>query len=349
LPADAIAGQIKSDEEVVFFPTCAVASEDGAIWKVPVHGWIFEPEHDSLRRNLLLASLAASLGLGVDEARSEVFVRRARLFLADNERGKRIAIELAGQRFEVGESGANGHFSGVIELARDALPARLEAPQWLSFAAVLAADDERRYEGRCQLVAPEGVSVISDIDDTVKVSHVLDRRKLLEATFTRPFEAVPRMAYAFRAWAEAGAVFHYVSSSPWQLYPELEAFLRAEGFPAGSFHLKEVRLKDRTFLDLFAPAEETKPPLIEALLERCPGRRFLLVGDSGEHDPEVYGAVARRAPERIHGVLIRRVEGADNSEARFDAAFADLPRELWRVFEDPRRIVTALGAAATAD
>ena len=52
-------------------------------------------------------------------------------------------------------------------------------------------------------------------------------------------------------------------------------------YPAGAFHLKHVRLKDRTLLNLFKDGDETKPPVIEEILARHPERRFVLVGDSG--------------------------------------------------------------------
>ena len=62
---------------------------------------------------------------------------------------------------------------------------------------------------------------------TVKVSNVLNKRELLANTFLREFTPIEGMAALFRRWGRAhGAVFHYVSASPWQLQPELQAFLQ---------------------------------------------------------------------------------------------------------------------------
>ena len=41
---------IRSDERVVFFPTAATLTADGLSWKIPIHGWIFEPEEGDLAR-----------------------------------------------------------------------------------------------------------------------------------------------------------------------------------------------------------------------------------------------------------------------------------------------------------
>jgi phosphatidate phosphatase APP1 len=200
---------------------------------------------------------------------------------------------------------------------------------------VTSEDDARHFRGEVLLPPRHGVSVISDIDDTIKVSDVRDRRKLLRRTFVLPFEAVPGMAAAYTAWAEGGATFHYVSSSPWPLYEPLEQFASREGFPVGAYYLKPFGLRDRSLLDLFKSASETKPPVIRAILDRYPRHRFVLVGDSGEKDPEVYGLIARERPAQLLHIFIRRIDGADNREERFAKAFAGLPAAQWTLFSDP--------------
>jgi phosphatidate phosphatase APP1 len=141
------------------------------------------------------------------------------------------------------------------------------------------------------------------------------------------------MAGLYQRWAADGAAFHYVSSSPWQLYEPLAQFARDAGFPEGVFHMKKVRLKDRSILRLFDDPFDTKPPVIRELLERYPHRRFILVGDSGEKDPEVYGAIARQFPEQVMAIYIRDVTGEDASAQRYRAAFRDTAPETWRVFQ----------------
>lgn len=330
------ASPIKNDEEVTFFPTFGCFAPEREVWVLHVHGWIFEPEADSMVRNAGLVALRRLLGLEEDEVASVIFDERARPFLVDNERGKEISIRLGGRCYAVGVSRANGHFQGTVPIAADEV-ARLRADQnsdngWLRFEAVTREDDTRVFGGRVQLIEPTGLSVISDIDDTIKISEVADRKALLRNTFCRRFEAVPGMAETYRSWAAAGARFHYVSASPWQLYEPLRAFLETEGFPAGSFHFKNFRLKDSTALDLFASPEEWKLEQIAPILAAFLGRRFVLVGDSGEKDPEVYGALARKYPEQIVRIFIRDVSGTDADAARFQRVFGGLPEQTWIVF-----------------
>ena len=328
------ASEIKSDEEIVFFPTAARLAADGAAWVLPIHAWVFEPEAESLWRRATLKALTESLGLEEEDTASDIFKRRARWLMVDNERGKSLKITLAPGAFLPGVTAANGQLKSELRLTRLA-PGEEPASRWLEFTARLPDGDDRSFQGRIQLVAPRGLSVISDIDDTVKVSEVTDKRALLVNSFLKPFAAVPGMAEAYGRWAAGGAVFHYVSSSPWQFYPELADFMAAAGLPAGSFHLRAFRFRDESFFNLFASSEETKPPQIEALLAAFPGRDFILVGDSGEKDPEIYGEIARKHPGRIAAIYIRRVTPEAAEDARYLEAFADLPPGLWLLFDDP--------------
>ncbi|MBI4860622.1 MAG: App1 family protein, partial [Candidatus Riflebacteria bacterium] len=205
----------------------------------------------------------------------------------------------------------------------------------LGFDALLGEGDSRRFEGSAALVGKRGVSVISDIDDTVKVTDVANRRELLANTFIRPFKAVAGMADAYACWARAGAAFHFVSSSPWQLYPSLVEFFDQERFPRAALHLKLFRFKDSSVLSLLDKPEKHKIPTIEAIIGRFPERTFVLVGDSTEKDPEIYGEIARKHRDRVGAIFIRGVPPSDVPLARFDSAFKDLPRALWTVFHDP--------------
>ncbi len=337
LPLRVESSELRSDESILFFPTAARLSEDGAAWQVPVHAWVFEMELNSLWRRPLLNGLVEALGLEGDAADSEVFRARARWFLADNERGKAVTVTLSEDTRPLGLTRANGHLRGEVRLQRITDAAEQQS-FWLSYTAELPAGDSRVFRGETLFVPPQGLSVISDIDDTIKISQVRDKKALLRNSFLEPFRAVPGMAAAYARLAEADAVFHYVSSSPWQLYPPLAAFLDQAGFPRGSFHLRDFRLKDESFFNLFKSSQVTKPPVIEGLLAAYPQRRFVLIGDSGEVDPEIYGEIARRHPARIAAIYIRRVTPGDRNAERYGAAFAGLPDELWALFDDPRTI-----------
>jgi hypothetical protein len=334
---------IRDDEEVIFFPTLGRLSADGSTWVLDLHGWIFEREEGSWIRGGIHDLFVELAGLDMDPGEEALFRKRAGLFLADNERGKEIAIRVGEQVHRLEASEANGHFRGTLNLSRQeaarlASPAGAGGASSLAFQAVTPKGDERRFRGTVHLLEPEGVSVISDIDDTIKVSEVGDTKALLRNTFLRDFRAVPGMADLYRRWAKQGASFHYLTASQWQLYEPLAEFIAAEEFPAGTFHMKLFRLKDDTRTSLFTPPSEHKLPAIQSLVEAYPRRRFILVGDAGEADPEIFGKAYHAHPGRIDRLLIRDVTGGDGASARYQEAFKGVPPEKWQVFAAPEEV-----------
>jgi phosphatidate phosphatase APP1 len=188
------------------------------------------------------------------------------------------------------------------------------------------------------MVGPRGPSVICDIDDTIKDSQVSDKRALLRNTFLNEFRTVRGMPELYRRFAAEGAAFHFVSSSPWQLYPPLEAFSHAAGFPEASLELRRVHLKGLGALELVSDPMKTKSPAIESLLAAYPSRRFCLIGDSGEEDPEVYGESARRHPEQVACIFIRNVTHDTGDAARYRAAFRGVDPGRWHLFTEPEQL-----------
>lgn len=336
--ADELVSDIAPDETVVFFPTSGWLDSAKQEWHLPVHGWIYEPEDSVTRKAALERILEEGFELSVNAQTGENFSRRLNLLLADNERGKRIVVRLAGSNYELPESAENGHFKKTIVIPA-AEAAKRSQSGFVHYTAVTGDAEAREFSGTVRLLKPDGFSIISDIDDTVKVSNVTDRRALLEHTFLLDFVAAPGMAELYREWSGEGTGLHFVSSSPWQLYEPLGEFLDRHGFPWATFSLKSVRFRDDTLLDLFKKGTETKPAAIKEILDRYPGRQFILVGDSGEQDPEVYASLLRERPDQVVKIYIRNVteESADN--ARFTSLFDGIDRDRWQLFEDPATLV----------
>jgi phosphatidate phosphatase APP1 len=332
-PPDLAAG-----EEVVFFPSFGRLDEGGATWALDVRGWVYDPTHDGRVRSRLLELLCHALEVREQEPEIPLLRERMQPFLVNGQRGRRVRVRVGGRAFTLRASGRDGYFGGTVRLPAAEAAALAAGGDWLSFEAVTAAGDARHFPGRARLVGATGLTVVSDIDDTVKVSEVHDHRALLANTFLREFRPVPGMADLYRRWAEAGAVFHYVSASPWQLYAPLSEFLRLHDFPAGTFHLKSFRPRGTGLRKILANPEKTKRRAAAAVLEAFPRRRFVLVGDSGERDPEMYAGLARDYPGRVARVLIRDVTGDGPRAERFREAFEGLPDGLWHVFQEPREI-----------
>jgi len=340
---------------IVLFPTYARQAAGGRCWRITVAGMAIRPlPRTSRRRAMAVAVLKRVMGLDDEQCAAPVFQQRSASFLFQRLVGRHVRCGVGGLQFTAGQTDRIGHFATTIDIDADRITGLGDRTPgtWLPTSAWLDDDDDAEPEagdaagagiasGIVHLVPERGASVISDIDDTVKLSNVANRRELLANTFLREFVAVPGIGPIYRQWEEEGVAFHYVSSSPWQLADSLSGFFRDVGLPSGSLHLKLFRLKDSTPLGWLPSRKRSKRRAIERILADFPARRFLLVGDSGERDPEVYAQVARRHPGRIAGVMIRRVEGPrPATEKRFARLERRLPAGLVRVFTDAEELAT---------
>ncbi|KAF9960753.1 hypothetical protein BGZ65_011774 [Modicella reniformis] len=162
--------------------------------------------------------------------------------------------------------------------------------------------------GVVNLIDPKGISIISDIDDTIKETNVTaGARIILRNTFLRDMQDVKGMADVYRKWCNQGAAVHYVSNSPWQLIPSLLQFFHNHRFPPGSAHL---RLHGNVIKTYFMQPGENKRKAIREILEDFPERKFILVGDSGEIDMEIYTAMAVKYPYQVQKIFIRDITTA---------------------------------------
>ncbi|KAF3915508.1 hypothetical protein ABW21_db0202930 [Orbilia brochopaga] len=158
-----------------------------------------------------------------------------------------------------------------------------------------------------QLLESHGISLISDIDDTIKDSAVTAGvREMARNVFVRDYNTltIPGITELYNTLAFLDVPIHYVSNSPWQLYPLIREYFKAANLPSGSFHLKQYQ---SVMQGLFEPVADRKKGSLERILQDFPDRRFIMVGDSGEADLEVYVAVALANPGRIKAIFIRDV------------------------------------------
>ena len=112
--------------------------------------------------------------------------------------------------------------------------------------------------------------------------------------------------------------------------------LPAAGFPPATYHLRRVRLKDSSILSLLADPLKAKLPLIESLFTDYPHRTFVLVGDSGERDPEIYGELARRHPDQVARIFLRDVTGEPANRSDTSVLFRTCPRKSGASFRTRR-------------
>lgn len=184
-----------------------------------------------------------------------------------------------------------------------------------------APDHRATSIGRVLLPAAAEFGVISDIDDTIvqtgATSLVTMIRSVINNAAARlPFEGV---ADLYRALHRDRNPIFYVSSSPWNLYELLEDFMSIQAIPLGPMFLQDWGLDRDTFI--MDPHERHKLAQIQLLLEYYPDLRFVLIGDSGQKDPEIYLRVMQLHPQRVIAAFIRDVTNdvRDQAVARIAA------------------------------
>lgn len=209
------------------------------------------------------------------------------------------------------ETNDAGHFS--MRASLDFVPTHVR---------VLANEDLSTVQ-EVEITEDEGISVISDIDDTIKHSSIsLGAREIFRNTFIRDLKGLT--IDGVREWYselhKMGVCFHYCSNSPWQLFPVIATFFRHAGLPPGSLHLKQY---SGMLQGIFEPVAERKKGTLDKILRDFPERRFILIGDSGEADLEVYTDLAIANPGRVIGVFIRDVTTPEKA-GYFDATMTSL-------------------------
>ncbi len=183
------------------------------------------------------------------------------------------------------------------------------------------------------LIPPESarLAVISDIDDTVLRSDAVNllrmaRNVLLGNALTRlPFPGVAAFYRALFGGPDGSMMnpLFFVSSSPWNLYDLLSQFFHLHHIPVGPvLLLRNWGISEEELLP--TRNRQYKLRTIERILDTYPDLPFVLIGDSGQQDPEVYAEVVHRYPDRIAAVYIRNVSRAvGRSEA-----IAELAQEV---------------------
>jgi phosphatidate phosphatase APP1 len=156
--------------------------------------------------------------------------------------------------------------------------------------------------------------VISDIDDTVIRTNATSMVRMFRATFlenarTRlPFPGVATLYQALQRGADGASLnpLFYVSSSPWNMYDLLEEFFAIQHIPAGPLLLRDWRFSPRGPQSPLRHRAH-KIATIRQILDTYPALPFLLIGDSGQEDPEIYREIVRLYSNRILAIYIRNV------------------------------------------
>jgi len=158
------------------------------------------------------------------------------------------------------------------------------------------------------------ISIISDIDDTVLESSATDLWQSAKVTFLHNAEtriAVKGMSGLYNAILDQNifekdkSQMFYVTSSSWSLFSILSRFLTLNDFPLGPILMQSVGVTNNKFR---SRGHSHKLDKIKVILNMSGETKFVLVGDSGQEDREIFLEIARWFPERIFAVLVRKVD-----------------------------------------
>lgn len=235
--------------------------------------------------------------------RRESAMRGWRHFLSAKVGGVPVTIDVDGARHVV-ETGRGGYVDVV-------LPSSLPAG-WGEVTVSIAGGDPQPAAVRV-VGAAEHLGIISDIDDTVLVTAMPRPLLAFWNTFVRPEESrkpVPGMAEVYGALRQddPDAFVVYVSTGAWNVAPALRRFVQRKGFPQGPLLLTDWGPTPEGW---FRSGLDHKRSTLRRLVDELPQLRWVLVGDDGQHDPQLYDELVWARPDDVRLVIVRQLGAAE--------------------------------------
>ena len=246
-------------------------------------------------------------------------------FETDEVRNTNVKVTLANGHIVLTRTDDDGYY--LIDSPTDALTSVVNSEGWLNFEIAYADASLRReilhqnrFPGEMLIPSEKAdYGVISDIDDTILHTGVVSSMKwrvLINTVFTRaiarkPLEGAADLYHKLHrgpSGENANPIF-YVSHSPWNLYRYLELFLDTNNFPKGPILLRSMAS--------FKNRKSEKPHKyneIVNILKTYPELSFILFGDSGEKDADIYIEIAKRYPDQVKAIYLRSVNDSNRMD-----------------------------------
>jgi phosphatidate phosphatase APP1 len=239
-------------------------------------------------------------------------------FSSDEIPGVMVKAEFLGIS-HVAETDDSGFFSfhfNVEEISARILSRHWHSVKFTLIDEIVENQPETTATGEVRIIrGDEKRIIVSDIDDTVLISHstrLFLKLKLMlfrNALTRTPFAGVESFYRALERGSKKNAFhpFFYVSSSEWNLYDLLENFFDHNNIPKGVFMLRRLESSIYKFWKSGQGNHEHKYDKIKFLLDLYADHQFILIGDSGQKDPEIYTRLAHEFPGRIETIYIRKI------------------------------------------
>jgi phosphatidate phosphatase APP1 len=238
---------------------------------------------------------------------SSTVSKNLRWLTASNWEGAKVEVRFAGRSATVW-SGHDGNFQVTLT------PGDQRTFEPGLATAEAHVDGAETGIATVDVIAPAApFFVVSDFDDTLAVTNVAKAGGAIEAGLFKDSASQPvveGMAPFYACLKDGKAarpVFALVSGSPVQYTARITQFLQRHGFPVFGQYLRDIGPKTLSGY---------KQPLIRALLQSL-SQPVVLVGDSGEKDPEVYAQIREEFPGRVRAIYIREAGGPQDPK-RFE-------------------------------
>jgi len=231
-------------------------------------------------------------------------------FFNDELKNKKVFLTIGKEKYET-QSDNEGYFKFDTALSK-------ERAMSYTHISLRIKDNKNSHNTQATIISSkkEMVGIISDIDDTVVISDVPHKTKLLLNTFWKNYkqrEVVPTMVERFQKILAANppaqpSRLFFISGSPKQLYLPIEKFLMYNHFPKYVLILKQTHGKNK---DSLTDQLAYKTKKIEALIALYPHMKWVMFGDSGEKDLETYAGIKEKYPDKVKAYYIRNVNSGD--------------------------------------
>jgi phosphatidate phosphatase APP1 len=199
------------------------------------------------------------------------------------------------------------------------IPREGQGPGWHDIDVGIVDDHESWVRFPVMVPSREArIGIISDVDDTMIKTGAYSLRRNLWTTFTgsaRTRKVFPDAVVLMdHLHAHGRNPVFYVSASPWNLHYFLNKVFERAGLVPGPMFLRDLGVGETHFLA--GTHHDHKGGAIARILAANPDLPFVLLGDTGQQDAEVYHDVCQRSGGQIVGVVLREAPGGASDEQR---------------------------------
>lgn len=292
-----------------------------------------------------VSHIADAIGLdgtaGTDKVVRETIAKRLQPFISPIAPARTVEISIPSKagapvKQKLGPSDANGISSQVMETGGT------DAADGTTVTYTTDGPEYPQASGSLHFAVEDGWAIISDIDDTIKVTQTFSPIGILQTTFAEEPKTTEGMPEFYKILdSQFRPSWFYLSASPYNLYPFLLEFVN-DNYKPGTLILRDASWMyfGGVLQSLTLGTQAYKTDRMKKIHGWLPKRKFICIGDSTQTDPESYAEMYKMYPEWIKAIYIRKVIDVahmqeKNKDERFIQAFEGVPSDVWKVFVNP--------------